>query len=99
MPEQAGPHILTNTWMGSQALSNIAEKSLTSFLRRHRAEGFEDKDQHSSSNSLQGQMRAALGGFTGIQSAAEHLTAAFCEYAQQASACSLRSMTPYAFMD
>ncbi|KAL0052460.1 hypothetical protein WJX82_002586 [Trebouxia sp. C0006] len=65
-----------------QALASIAEKSLTSFLRRPRAQGFED--HHSSSNSLQGQMCAALGGSNGIQSAAEHLTAAFCEYAQQA---------------
>ncbi|KAL0022982.1 hypothetical protein WJX79_001567 [Trebouxia sp. C0005] len=82
--ERGVPDIEPPTPSQLQALSNIAEKSLTSFLRRHRAEGFEDKDQHSSSNSLQGQMRAALGGFTGIQSAAEHLTAAFCEYAQQA---------------
>ncbi|KAL0031273.1 hypothetical protein WJX77_012514 [Trebouxia sp. C0004] len=67
-----------------QAVATIAEKSLTSFLRRPRSEGFDNKDQHSSSNSVQGQMCAALGGSSGIQSAAEHLTAAFCEYAQQA---------------
>jgi len=88
MPDQTLPHMLIDTTMGSQALANIAEKSLTSFLRIPRAEGVGDKDQHSSSsNSLQGQMCAALGGSNGIQSAAEHLTAAFCEYAQQASAC------------
>jgi len=87
MADQSVPHMVTDTMLGSQALATIAEKTLTSFLRRPRAEGFEDKDQHSSSNSLQGQMCAALGGSSGVQSAAEHLTAAFCEYAQQASAC------------
>lgn len=82
---QTLPYMLTDATLGSQALANIAEKSLTFFLRRPRAEGFED--QHNSSNSLQEQMCAALGGSNGIQSAAEHLIAAFCEYAQQASAC------------
>ena len=87
MANQTVSHMLTDTAMGSQALATIAEKSLKSCLKRPRAEGLGDKDQHSSSNRLQGQMCGAVGGSKGIQSAAHHLTAAFCEYAQQASAC------------
>ena len=81
-------HVLTGSCMPAQALTSVAENTISSFV------GAPANTQHqghsSHGDSVQGQMSAALGGAQGMQAAALQLQAAFLRHAQQASTSAAR---------